>query len=254
MTQTMYFEPNELVKRLKNLPEKEKVFFFDTFFEIWGGNGFGTLSKKEIDLLIFSLMEKTLGKLGSSSIYEWAKILKLTTTKIKNLKLESYLKYYSMLYKEEDISETIKKFFSRTELVHFDISAENQGLNGGQVRILIENPVILFEFDRIFKVHNVIYDIDRKGEVVSMSVKDFLMLINAVTGDEEGGSIKKLAELSISENKKVSAVKIEIEKTMYRNQSEGEKLIKFIELLGETFAEKPTKLLKHLRMIFKNQK
>jgi hypothetical protein len=254
MPQTMNFESNELVKRLQELPEREKAFFFDTFFEIWGGNGFGTLSKKEIELLIFSLMEKTLGNLRPYSIYEWAKILKLTAGKIKNLKLESYLKYYSLLNREVDIAQTIKKFFSRTELVHFDISAENTKLDSGQVRILIEDPVILFEFDRIFKNLNGIYEIDRKGEVASMSVKDFLRLINAVSGDEEDGVIKKLAELSNSENTKLDAVKSEMKKISYRNQSDGAKLIQFLELLGNTFAEKPTKLLKHLKLIFESQK
>ena len=254
MPQTIHFEANELVKRLKSLPEGEKIFFFDTFFEIWGANGFGALPKKETELLIFSLMERIFGNRKPSSNYEWAKILKLTPAKIKSIKLETYLKYYPLVNREEDIFRTIEKFFSRTELIHFDISAENPKLDEGQVKIMIEDPVILFEFDRIFKVLNGIYEIDRKGEVISMSVKDFLRLINAVTGDEEDDVIKKLAESSNSETKKFNSVKAEITKISYKNQSEGEKLIQFIELLGDTFAEKPTKLIKHLKLIFQSQK
>jgi len=81
----------------------KKAQFTDVFLKEYIDKGFGTISKKEIDLLVFHLLSE-LADLDKISNYNLALKLKLTPTKIKNLRFERRLKYSQLT--EEQIKDT----------------------------------------------------------------------------------------------------------------------------------------------------
>src|SRR5436309_860641 len=83
-----------VVDRLK---EKEKAAFFDIFWKAWSANGFGTLTKKDTELLIFGCLRRAFGRTGPKNNYEWAKLLRLTPTKVRSMRLEAHLRFGHLL-------------------------------------------------------------------------------------------------------------------------------------------------------------
>jgi hypothetical protein len=88
----------------------KKAQFTEQFLKEYIEKGFGSISKKEIDLLVFHLLSK-LANLDKISNYNLALKLKLTPTKIKNLRFERSLKYSQLTEKEikESFIESLKK-------------------------------------------------------------------------------------------------------------------------------------------------
>jgi len=66
----------------KNFSEKQKSAFFDIFWKTWSINGFGTMTKKDSELLIFACLQKIFGVECPETNYEWAQTLRLTPTLI----------------------------------------------------------------------------------------------------------------------------------------------------------------------------
>lgn len=91
----------------------KKVQFTDEFLNQYINKGFGTISKKEIDLLVFHLLSE-LADLDKISNYNVALKLKLTPTKIKNLRFERRLKYCQLT--EEQIKDTFIESLKKSAL------------------------------------------------------------------------------------------------------------------------------------------
>ncbi len=88
------------------LVDEKKVAFADKFIKEFVDKGFGVLSKRETELLIFHLLSD-LAELDSISNYELALKLKITPTKVKNYRFERRLRH-SQLTDEEIKSAFIK--------------------------------------------------------------------------------------------------------------------------------------------------
>ena len=74
--------PLEIDAITSKLSKDAKAAFFDVFWKTWSSNGFGTLTKKDTELLIFDCLRAALGDAGPANIHEWARLLRLTPAKI----------------------------------------------------------------------------------------------------------------------------------------------------------------------------
>jgi hypothetical protein len=81
----------------------KKIDFTDKFLNEFVNKGFGVLSKRETELLVFHLLSD-LSELDSKSNYEVALSLKITPTKVKNFRFERRLRYSPL--EDEQIKTT----------------------------------------------------------------------------------------------------------------------------------------------------
>ena len=110
----------KMEKIVESLGNKEKANFFDVFWTAWSANGFGTLTKKDTELLIFGCLKQALESVGSRyNNYEWAKLLRLTPSKIKSYRLEAHLRF-GHLFSENtaDDTETFLTNFSKIQSIN----------------------------------------------------------------------------------------------------------------------------------------
>ena len=242
----------QLTDIVKKLNDKQKSIFSDMFLGIWLSNGFGALTKKDTELLIFYALDVILGKSRPENNYEWSKLLKVTPSKIKSLRLESYLKFNDIFKSIEQ--DVLAKCFSSIEKLNLKISDNNISLSECDIKILVEDPVIIFELDRRIKDVGGQINYERNREIVRLGLKHFLCLVNNIADCGEENIIKKLASSKIEDEAKFEVLKSTIASVSYAKKSEGQKLVAFLDLLGETFAQKPKKLIDHLVKISKSQK
>ena len=243
---------DKLTSIVENLSSKQKSKFSEMFLGIWFSNGFGALTKKDTELLIFYTLNSILEKSKPKNNYEWSKLLKVTPSKIKTLRLESYLKYSDIFHSGEE--DVLARCFSSIDTLNLHISEDSVNLSDCSIKILVEDPVEIFELDRRLKDVGGQINFERNREIVRIGLKDFLLLINNAAESEEEKVIEQLAIIKTEDNSKFDKLKQEIGSASYAKKSEGEKLVTFLELLGDTFAQKHKKLIEHLRKIAKSQK
>lgn len=80
----MGMEMSTIADFVEKLEPTKKCQFIDTFFRIWSINGFGTMTKKDTELLLFRCLSDLLDNnsaLGTN--YQWAHLLRVTPQKIK---------------------------------------------------------------------------------------------------------------------------------------------------------------------------
>lgn len=99
---------NKNQERLLNQVIKgNEIEFLNELMSFYLNNGLGSLTKKEIDIFIFYLIDKYQKNQSNEwSNYDWSCLLKISETKIKNLRLEVGIRYASD--DEEDFNLWIK--------------------------------------------------------------------------------------------------------------------------------------------------
>lgn len=244
MTETMTLE---LIPQLLN--DKQKAAFFDVFWKTWATNGFGTLTKKDSELLIFSCLKKAFGAKGPSSNYQWATLLRLTPTKIKSMRLEAYLRF-GHLFDETGVGDA-NAFLQRFGEVQ---SVDLHGLESGgsvenvTVSFVVEDPVVQMVIENSLKSLGSYLDFHRNKEVVRLRLVDFLRI---VADGEQKKAIDKWVAEKAKEKSEAGSLTSRVKAKEYSEKTELQKLGAFLDDLSEY---KGTKVLTdHLKTIFKSQ-
>ena len=120
-----------------------------------------------------------------------------------------------------------------------------------RVSFAIEDPVAQMELEHQLKETGSFLDFHRNREVVTLRLIDFLRHAARDSDAAERKLIESIVTARIEDKEQADKIARTLEAKTYLRKSEGEKLVAFIELLGETFAAKPTKLLKHMREIMR---
>ena len=103
---------------VSRLSQVRKAEFFNVFWKAWAANGFGTLSKKDTDLLVFGCLKKALGKDTPKNMYEWARFLRLTPARVRSIQLESHLRFGHVLEEALATPEAmVGQYFSNLQSV-----------------------------------------------------------------------------------------------------------------------------------------
>lgn len=150
----------------------QKIDFTDKFLKEFVDNGFGVLSKRETELLVFHLLSD-LAELDSKSNYELALTLKITPTKVKNYRFERRLRYSQLT------DEQIKKAFI-------------EGLRKSNIKVNKSSKWILFSIEDSYireaikakmKKLNHFTDSSFNSEIISLDFDAFSELMSFYYND-----------------------------------------------------------------------
>lgn len=244
---------DELQKRINELTDKERAEFAKSFLAVFLSNGFGALTKRDTESLTYFLLRKTIPGADESDVYAWAKALKITPSRVSSLHLESHMRF-AHLFPQKKLEEQLQPFVTGLMDIQIGVDDDGKRLTDGMVKVLVEDSVARMEMEQAVKELGGMVDYERNRKILKLGFLDFLRLINKVTGGGEEVIIEKIAQGKAKEGSELAAMFDEIKAASYAQLSEGGKLKKFLNLLGDTFAEKPKKLIDHLGEIFSSQK
>lgn len=82
---------------IDSMTEKQKADFENRFLRVWSDHGFGTLGKRDTELLLFSCLVEAVGEGLSRTNYEWARALLITSARVRNLRRDAYMRFGKLL-------------------------------------------------------------------------------------------------------------------------------------------------------------
>jgi len=147
------------------LTDSEKITFTEEFLSRFLAYGFGTLPKREIEILIFHILYHKTELFKGQSNYEIANVLKISESKIKSFKAESSLKYEQMSH-QEALREIAKLFFESEK--------SKTDLDGDMIQFALEDPVLKREFEHAVKELGYFMDYSFNREIVKVKARVFL--------------------------------------------------------------------------------
>jgi hypothetical protein len=159
-----------------NLNKKQREAFGKIFVEKYLSNGFGAMTKSEIDILVFHLISES-KDLKNKSNYHVANKLKVTESKVKSLRLNAALKYNQANHKA-----VLANIVSRiTEVM------DKPDFEGGLVSITVENPVEQRELEHAVKSvgRNIEYGLNKELLKISPIALFELVVSNLENPEQE---------------------------------------------------------------------
>ena len=162
----------------------KKAQFTEEFLKEYINKGFGTISKKEIDLLVFHLLSE-LADLDKISNYNLALKLKLTPTKIKNLRFERRLKYCQLT--EEQIKYTFIESLKK--------SAIKVNKTSSWLILSIEDSFVREAIKAILKDLAQLSDSSFNSELITLDFDAFASLMDRFYEEEIKNNTSELKEI-----------------------------------------------------------
>jgi hypothetical protein len=212
------------IKYIQDFLSKDvKAEFFDVFWEAWSANGFGTLTKKDTELLIFGCLKKALGERAPSSNHDWVRFLRLTPGRVRTVLLESHLRF-GHLFGEgaaQGVSDEVLKRFDSVDIGDFGKAG---GLGSVRVCFLVENPVMQMEIDREIKDIGGYINYLRNREVIVLRLVDFFRILSPEIKEQ---SIDKWVAKAAQESKEERALQNRVRAKAFSNLSGKEQLSEF---------------------------
>jgi len=157
--------------------------------------GFGTLTKREMEIFIFHLLGDTEAFRGKKN-YELANLLKIPERKIKELRSEAALKYRPAS-REEALGEIARLFFTYRQ--------NNPCIENGMVVFGMEDPVLKREFESAVKEIGHFIDYSFNREIVKVKAHVFLAVFARNIGSVEA-SMVEAAKREIKDEKAAAVV------------------------------------------------
>jgi len=231
------------------LGEKEKAAFFDIFWGAWSANGFGALTKKDTELLIFGCLRRAFGRTGPKNNYEWAKLLRLTPSKVKSMRLEAHLRFGHLL--DESDAETAEQFLQNFGVVQsIDVKGlkSSGDLDNVTVSFVVEDPVAQIVIENRLKELGTYLDFHQNREVVRLNLTDFFRI---VTDEVERKLIDQWVAKTAKEKANADSLSARVSAREYANKTETGKLMAFVDDLAKF--GKVDVLTNHLKKIFRSQ-
>jgi len=150
-----------------NLTQDSK--FSEEFLKYFLRGGFGTMTKREIEILVFHLISSSEEIVGKSN-YEISNILRITESKVKTLKLEASLKYGSV--EHEQVLRTILKRL----INQLNTFIENQEF----IVIELDDPIEKREFEYAIKQQRDFCDYSFNRDILKIRVNTLIALMLAL--------------------------------------------------------------------------
>ncbi|TDQ15188.1 hypothetical protein DFQ04_3074 [Algoriphagus boseongensis] len=205
------------------IDKNKKIDFFDDFTLEYFSRGFSNMPKRDLDVLIFHLLEKH-GAFKGMSNYDIARFLRTTPTKVKSAKYESVLRFdYKDFEKGDYLKSALREYFKKP-LLHFD---------NNYLYMQIENPVLMDALKGKLKEGGLFFDGSFNSEVIKMTSEGYTKFIKKIALDDLGSksSKKAIKEFEKLDGKTVSEVSEKIfevakEKILEKSIDEGFEIIK----------------------------
>ena len=149
------------------LDRDKKVAFTDEFLCAYIERGFGTMTKREIDLFVFDLLSKY-GNLDQKTNYQLSIEFGISSTKIKNFRFERRLKH-------SPLNEELIKLAFIESLKESSIKASS---NKKWIIVSIEDSFVRENIKARIKELGHLYDTSFNSEIVTMEIDAFSDLLN----------------------------------------------------------------------------
>lgn len=112
-------------------------------------SGFGSLSKRDLELLIFFLLERDGALSRTNNSFDVARILNLTVAKTKSLRKDAAARWAGLTGTRQDFLKTILlQVLSVNRLMSAAKHTARDNLNDGLIAVWIEHPGDRLEFER----------------------------------------------------------------------------------------------------------
>jgi len=200
------------MKEMPNLSEDEKKDFSEKFLTKFLENGFGSLSKREIEIFIFHLLYNESSFFVDKSNYEMANALMISESRVKSLKAEANLKYQHKSHK--DALREIADIFLVYQKNHPDII-------GDELQFSLEDPVLQREFAYAVKQLGYTTDTSFNREIVKVKGSVFFNII-VKNFDENEDKFTKIVKGEIPNQK-------EYQDIIDKNKPLDERIQKFMQ-------------------------
>ena len=164
------------------LDQDQQIIFSKTFIEKYLSNGFGAMTKTEMDTLIFHLISDS-SDLKDKSNYHISNILKITESRVKALRLNAALKYKQVNHKAV-LAKIVTRITEKMDKPDFEEDV---------VTITIENPVEQRELAHAIKSagRNIEYGINKELFKISPLGLFELVLLNLENPEQEFTTVIK---------------------------------------------------------------
>ena len=159
--------------------KENKIKAFDFILEEYFKQGFGSMTKGDIDLLFFSAINKY-SSLKDKSDYSLSKILKITQTRIRNLKVKEGLKYSPI-----GIEEVEKIFLEKAKFAR--IEDDNK-----KISIPIYDPNVYIELENIIESNNGYVEAQLNPKIFTIRIDQFINLLISFETQKENSNVKKI--------------------------------------------------------------
>lgn len=160
------------------------------FLDWYLNPSFGSMTKHDIDLNVFSMLLKVGVFSSNKEVYEIMRILKVTRTKARNLIYESSLR----MMQDNQLEEHLKKLINKPLLER----------DGDKISIEIDNPLLVDYVKKRLKDLDHLTDGAFSPELIRMSYSAFVDLYVKLFPEKEKHLRKELIRLHVKDGVKLS--------------------------------------------------
>jgi hypothetical protein len=181
------------MKIVNNVADQTKIEFFNRFFEEYEKFPFGSMSKRDLECFLLSLM-CSLGIIDISSNRAAANALGINERRLKSYLVDARYKYL-----EDDKEKNIKKILDAIVEEKIFINVEND-----QYVFVLEDPILRLDFSQGLK--DIHYYSDTSFNTELVKVKHYALIAFLLKyGDSDGKRelIKKIAGKAGGDDKKL---------------------------------------------------
>jgi hypothetical protein len=228
---------------------EQSAAFASSFLRTWVDHGFGTLSKRDTELLLFTCLHEALGDEPARSNYDWARLLRITPARVRNLRRDAYIRFGKLLDASEG-EALLRRCLSNVLTMQVDLSSAGRGA----VQLVADDPLIELELEPRLKALGGYYDYARNREILEIPLVAFLSLVDSLLGVGKDETFSALLVKVLEDQSARAKFDAEVANMKWAGKTEAAKLVDFLEMLARTFAEKPMKLAEYLQPIMGSEK
>ncbi|HDO7910599.1 TPA: lpg1083 family Dot/Icm T4SS effector, partial [Legionella pneumophila] len=175
--------------------------FTDDFLRKYFELGFGSLSKHDIDLLVYYLVKEHSDLFNGKTNYEISSLLTITERKLQSIQMESYLRY-----ENNSISKNLEEL--SVKITKGEIKPE---VEGDKIRVLIDSPVLRRDLEYSITSLGHIVDYSFNKNILSLRLSNFFEVFGNLN-IENGKELKtQVIDFFREQNKWDKEILIEIE-------------------------------------------
>ena len=199
------------MNEILTLQNSEKATFADEFLARFLAYGFGSMPKKDMEILIFHLLYHKSVFFNGKSNYEIANLLKITENKVKSLKTEACLKYQQIEHHEA--LKAIAQLF-------FEYQTTKPIVEGDFIQFVLEDPILRREFEHAAKELGYFVDFSFNREIINVKATVFLAIFVNNFKDVENKFVNAVKDVAKDDK--------EYGKTLSKTKSLNEKIESFL--------------------------
>lgn len=168
---------------LSTLNNNEKSALFDELFSHYLSHGYQSLSKKDLDLLLYHIVTRNSFGRKSVSMAELARVLRIPINKVRSLRIESELRW-AEIDNKSIIERVVRRTFSDKNIKYLR-SAQSDTLNSGKIPIVVEDPIEKFSLEEVVKSDGGIIDYRFNQDVIEVDTEALLRMAQTYYSDQQ---------------------------------------------------------------------